>query len=144
MTRASLLATILGLLAAPLTSQTSSVSGPPMEVDAVIAKRLFAAMTTDLRNLVVAQEAYFADNTRYGRLLSRTDASQVLLKPSPGVTVTLTYVTNDTWAGRATHEWLPGRSCVITIGEIPPSRLPHTTGDGLSPTEEGEPVCDSF
>ena len=36
-------------------AQTTSVSGPPMELDAATTRRLFAAMTQDLKNLVTAQ-----------------------------------------------------------------------------------------
>jgi len=98
-------------------------------------------MASDLRNLVVAQENYFADNNRYGQTVSTTDRRQVYIVPSPGVTLTLTYVTINTWAGRANHEWLRW-SCVIAVGQVAPSRVPRTAVQGLSPKEEGSPICD--
>lgn len=123
-------------------SQTSSVSGPPMVVTPDIARVLYESMAASLRKLVVAQEDYFSDHNVYGRTLSDRSKQQVYIEPAPGVTLTLTYVTKNSWAGRATHAWLPGRSCVIVAGEVPPSRIPRTTGGGLVPQEEGRPVCD--
>jgi len=122
--------------------QISSVKGPRMEVSPEIAAILYAGMVADLRALVVAQESYFADNNSYGRALSTSSRRQVYIRPRPGVTLALTYVTANTWAGRATHEWLPGRSCVITVGDVAPSRIPRTTQQGLEPREEGVPLCD--
>jgi hypothetical protein len=127
---------------APLRGQTSSVSGPPMAVSAEIARTLVASMTADLRNLVTAQEGYFANHNGYGKVLSSGNPQQVMIEPAPGVTLTLTYVTTNSWAGRATHEWLPGRSCVITVGAVPQSRIPRTTDQRLAPQEEGRPICD--
>lgn len=123
-------------------AQTSSVTGPRIEVTPDIARVLYESMASSLRNLVVAQELYFADNNTYGRTLSDRRRQEVYIEPAPGVTVTLTYVTRGSWAGRATHEWLPGRSCVIVVGEVPASRVPHTAGQGLPPQEEGSPICD--
>ena len=124
-----------------LGAQTSSVTGPPMQVSADIAELLLETMAADLRNLVVAQEQHFADNNRYGRTLSNSDRRQVYIVPSPGVTLTLTYVTMNSWAGRANHEWLR-LSCVIAVGDVPPSRIPRTAANGQAPKEEGHPICD--
>ena len=125
-----------------LVGQTASVSGPPMVLTPEVAKVLFASMASDLRNLVTAEESYFSDNNRYGRVLSSTDSHQVHVQPSPGVTLTLTYVTANSWAGRANHEWLGRSSCVIVVGQVPPSRAPRTAAQGLPPREEGSPICD--
>jgi hypothetical protein len=127
---------------APLWSQTSSVSGPPMTVSAEIARTLITTLTADLKKLVVAQESYFSNHNAYGKVLSSGNPQQVVIEPAPGVTLTLTYVTTNSWAGRATHEWLPGRSCVITVGAVPDSRIPRTTDQRLAPREEGRPICD--
>lgn len=123
-------------------AQTSSVRGPEMQITAEIASSLLASMASDLRSLVTAQELYFSDHARYGRALSSTDRAAVFIQPSPGVTITLTYVTMSSWAGRANHDWLPGLSCVIIVGDVAPSRIPMTTGQGRAPRDEGKPVCD--
>jgi hypothetical protein len=125
-----------------LQAQTSSVTGPEMQISPEIARLLLASMASDLRNLVTAREEYFSNNNRYGRTLSRTDRAQVFIVPSPGVTLTLTYVTTTTWAGRANHAWLPGISCVSAVGGVAPSRIPGTRSQGLTPREEGNPICD--
>ena len=70
---------------------------------------------------------------KYGRALRRTEGKGVSLTPSPGTTITLLCVTQNSWAGRATHEWLPGVSCAIDTGEGPDSRLPHTTRQQRAP-----------
>lgn len=132
------------LLALPagLHAQTSTVQGPPAQITTELARELLKVMAKDLRRLVVAQETYFSDHNTYGRVLSTGDQRQVYIVPSPGVSLTLTYVTNGTWAGRANHEWLRA-SCVITVGNVAPSRIPHTALDGTAPAQEGTPVCDN-
>lgn len=124
-----------------LPAQTSSVSGPPMQITPEIAASLLASMASDLRSLVTAQEEYYSNNARYGRVLSSADRSKVYIIPSPGVTLTLTYVTINTWAARANHEWMRW-SCVITVGQVAQSRIPSTAVQGLLPKQEGSPVCD--
>ena len=128
-------------LPARLHAQTSTVQGPPAQISTEMARELLKVMAKDLRRLVVAQEKYFTDHNQYGRVLSTGDQRQVYIVPSPGVSLTLTYVTNGTWAGRANHEWLRA-SCVITVGNVAPSRIPHTALDGTAPAQEGPPVRD--
>lgn len=136
------LAAALQALPAALHAQTSSVQGPPAEISREMARELLRTMANDLRQLVVAQEMYFSDHNTYGRVLSTGDKRQVYIVPSPGVSLTLTYVTAGTWAGRANHEWLRA-SCVITVGNVAQSRIPHTALDGIAPAKEGTPVCDN-
>jgi hypothetical protein len=136
------LAGVLALLPAGLRAQTSTVQGPPAQISTEMARELLKVMAKDLRRLVVAQETYFSDHNTYGRVLSTGDQRQVYIVPSAGVSLTLTYVTTGTWAGRANHEWLRA-SCVITVGDVARSRIPHTTLDGTAPAQEGTPVCDN-
>lgn len=127
----------------PLRAQASSLSGPPMEVDAATRARLLAAMKADLRNLVTAQEAYFAERAEYAQRFARGAVPGVQMRVSAGVTVTLTYVTKQTYAARAIHDWLPGRSCVMIVGDVASSRVPVTTAEKRVAAVEGVPVCDS-
>ena len=124
-------------------AQTTSVSGPPMELDAATTRRLFAAMTQDLKNLVTAQELYFSERAEYAPGFQRGAIKGAVLRVSPGETVTLTYVTKQTYAARATHDWMPGRSCVMTVGEVAASRVPVTTAEKRAPRREAVPVCDA-
>ncbi len=59
-------------------------------------KAYVAAMKSDLRNLVTAQEAYFSDyNSNYASSISDMGTSY---KASSGVTVTMGTVTNTGWS----------------------------------------------
>ena len=89
-------------------------------------KAYIASMKSDLRNLVTAQEAYFADHSN----LYATNYTAISgnYRPSNGVTVALTGTAGTGWTATATHVALvAGRSCMITIGG--------------TVTNEGEPVC---
>src|ERR1700726_761739 len=55
-------------------------------------KAYVASMKSDLRNLITAQEAYFSDNN--SNYAASTAALGTNYKPSTGVTVTLSNVTN--------------------------------------------------
>ena len=135
--------TLLAPLAPRAGAQTPSVSGPPMELDVATRRRLYAAMAEDLKQLVTAQERWFADHAEYAKTFERGAVRGVRITPSPGVTLTLVYVTKNAWAARATHDWLAGRSCVLIVGAVPASRRPATTDERKSPAREGVAVCDS-
>ena len=89
-------------------------------------KAYIASMKSDLRNLVTAQEAYFADHAN----MYAPDYNSISgnYKPSTGVTVSLTGTAGTAWTATATHVALAsGKSCQIAIGG--------------GATNEGEPVC---
>ena len=88
-----------------------------------------ATVKSDLRNLVTAEEAYFADRTTYTTSLATTqfDASQ-------GVTYSVTNATGTGWEATATHVGLVGATpagCHIAIGT-------YATTAGQA---EGAPYC---
>ena len=84
-------------------------------------KAYVAAMKADLRNLVTAQEAYFADNAQYTTALGTTE-----YRTSTGVSPTPTIaVGTGTFAATVTHT-ATTVICTITVG----------TG-----TQDGEPIC---
>ena len=88
-------------------------------------KEYMAAMKTDLRNLVTAQEAYFADNTTY------TDDKALLnYTESSGVTVTVTVEDSVGYSGKTVHTDT-AETCAIFINVA--AVAPATT--------EGEPKC---
>ncbi len=92
-------------------------------------KAYMAAMKSDLRNLVTAEEAYFADNTTY-----TTDKTAAALNftESAGVTVAISVTAGPpvSYNGIATHTGT-AETCAIAINEAPAA--PATT--------EGEPRC---
>ncbi|HVT39213.1 MAG TPA: prepilin-type N-terminal cleavage/methylation domain-containing protein [Gemmatimonadaceae bacterium] len=81
-------------------------------------------MKADLRNMVTAQEVYFADNN--AQYAASTTAMGTSFQQSAGVTVTLSNVTSSGWQASATHP-STAKTCQITMG-------------GGS-TQEGTPVC---
>lgn len=85
-----------------------------------------AAMKSDLKYLVTAQEIYFADSLRYGASLLDLDYTA-----SVGVTVELLVAADSAWSASARH---PGVStqCAIFVGKIEPP---------VPDAEEGEVIC---
>jgi prepilin-type N-terminal cleavage/methylation domain-containing protein len=91
-------------------------------------KAYIAAMKSDLRNLVSAEEAYYADKVEY------TDNLEALnFSPSAGVTVRVTLVEGPPagWSATATHNGTT-KQCAIAINTANPF-------DGRA--ADGEPVC---
>lgn len=125
-------AAVLGLsllLAGPLTAQAPTSTAQ----DTVRAN--LAVARSDLRNLVVAQEAYFSNHGRYA---SSLDSAKFI--PSRGSRIVFTVTKHDAWAATLTRERLVG-SCVIFVN-LPEAERPKTARDGIVPGE-GEPRCDS-
>lgn len=90
-------------------------------------KAYVASMKSDLRNLITAEEGYFADNTTY-----TTDKTAVGASESAGVTVTITAASGTGWAATASHT-ATSTTCAIA------------GGDGTNAIDataaEGEPKC---
>ena len=86
-------------------------------------KAYMAAMKSDLRNGMTAQEGYFADYTTY------TSDLGTAFGESPGVTVTFASVTGTGWQATSAHNGTT-KTCIIYIG-----------GNTPSGTTEGEPIC---
>jgi prepilin-type N-terminal cleavage/methylation domain-containing protein len=89
-------------------------------------KAYIASMKSDLRNLVTAQESYFADNMTYATALGDLNFTS-----SSGVTVTIDAATGTGWSATATHTGTTV-TCTIYVGSATPAG-----------TAEGEPVCTS-
>ena len=87
-------------------------------------KAYVASMKSDLRNLVTAQEAYFADNN--STYAASTGAMGTNYRASSGVTVTINSSTATGWTASATHASTL-KTCNISLGG--------------GATNEGEPVC---
>jgi hypothetical protein len=87
----------------------------------------FAIVRSDLRNLVTAQEVFFADSVRYA-----TSLLELHFRPSAGVSLRLEAVTANGWAATATHSAWPGWTCGIFVG----LDRPFVPGQ-----REGDPTC---
>ena len=80
-------------------------------------KSYLATMRSDLRNLAVAEEAYFTDAIDYYGG-SVPGAGLSYSGPSSGVPVTLQDVSLGGWAAKATHVATP-KTCAIFFGTAP-------------------------
>ncbi len=75
-------------------------------------KAYIAAMKSDLRNLVTAQESYFADTNVYGNLANLANYYQ----ESAGVTVAITPTAGISWQATSDHAGTT-QQCVIFLNE---------------------------
>jgi prepilin-type N-terminal cleavage/methylation domain-containing protein len=91
-------------------------------------KAYLASMKADLRNLVNAQESYFADWTTYA---ANGDAN-LLFNQSAGVTITVTGNAGDGWDATADHTGTV-KNCGIAVGT--------GTNAYKATAAEGEPAC---
>ena len=89
-------------------------------------KAYVAAMKSDLRNLVTAEESYFADQVSY-----TTSTTAVQFTPSTGVTMTIGAATGTGWNATTKHNGT-AKTCGIYVG----SASAPITG-----ANEGEPKC---
>jgi type IV pilus assembly protein PilA len=87
-------------------------------------KAYVASMKSDLRNLITAQEAYFADWNAY--YAASTTNLGTNYKASSGITVTLSAVTRTGWKATATSS-STAKTCALTLGS--------------GSTDEGDPIC---
>ena len=90
-------------------------------------------MKSDLRNLVVAQEAYFADHSAYA-----AELDGLRFRSSAGVTVTLTARQNNAWGAEVRNDALPNVVCGIYVN-LPENYRPKVSIETKS--AEGEPTC---
>ena len=87
-----------------------------------------ATLRSDLRNLVTAQEAYFADHVTYAGSLRQLQS----YRASPGVTVVILTSSDSSHSEIAISDKVPGLVCTIFVGNAP---KPFGVG------KEGAPAC---
>jgi hypothetical protein len=117
---------------------SASASSPTDSVERVLGE-----MRAQLRRLVVAQESHYVTHGTY-----TTDLAALSMLPTSemrrsGAVVTVVFAGGRGWTALATHRALPGKSCVMFVGEetdVP--RIPRTAAHGFIPIEEGTPRCD--
>jgi len=91
------------------------------------SKAYITAMKSDLRNLVTAEEAFFADSSKYTGTVS-----QLKFNVSSGVNVPAIATGAGYWSATNTHSQLTGATCGIGM---------NTTNPTVSAAGEGEPAC---
>ncbi len=131
--RSLALLTVLSLVALPALAQQVATPAAPSAADS--ARAFVASARSDLRNLVVAQEAYFADHGRYAQTMEALER----YRASRGNVIKLVFAANYGWAASLTSERLTG-SCTIWVN-VPDGKRPATDADKRV-GEEGVPVCD--
>ena len=92
------------------------------------SKAYIAAMKSDLRNLVTAEESFFADSTKYVTY----DTTKLKFKPSTGVNDPVIVPGAGYWSATITHTQIATFSCGIGVNTTHP--IVTTAGDG-------EPAC---
>jgi prepilin-type N-terminal cleavage/methylation domain-containing protein len=85
-------------------------------------KAYITAMKSDLKNMVSAAEASFADDNTYANFPQPVGSS--------GVTLVFTPAGATGWSATATHASVNGLTCTIYVGSTTPAN-----------TAEGEPIC---
>ncbi len=90
-------------------------------------KAYIAAMKSDLRNLVTAEEAFFSDSVKY-----TSSVTQLNFRPSTGVWTPTIVVGAGFWTAAVTHTQVANKSCQIAVNTS--NTLVTTAGDG-------EPAC---
>lgn len=97
-------------------------------------------MRERLREIVMLEEVQYADMATYTQDLSKLTPQR---SPNDTVNILFRYAGRDGWVADASHPALPGRTCVIYVGDA--ARLPAsaiTARDGLRPPHPAEVACD--
>ncbi|PYO91529.1 MAG: chromosome condensation regulator RCC1 [Gemmatimonadetes bacterium] len=94
---------------------------PPLEGEAAYVD----AMEADLRNLVLAEEMFFADSVKYS---SKIGPGAVDLRLSEGSTLLSLQLTQDGWTARMGHAYTQ-TVCTMFVGSTP---LPPATKEGVA------------
>ena len=130
------------LLAIVVTGAAFAASAPSRGVDPS------AALKNRLRNLVVAQEAYWTDHGTYTTDLTALGVftpHRVPTTPADSVWLEVIQAGGRSWWANAVRFGHPHKSCVIYVGEMGDFAAPPTTDGGkLKASAEGQPTCDTF
>ena len=109
---------IIGILAAIAIPKFASTKG----------KAYVAAMKSDLRNLISAEEAFFADSVKYVTY----DTTKLKFRPSQGVGDPTIVPGAGYWSATVTHSQVASFSCGIGV---------NTQNPVIASAGEGEPAC---
>lgn len=118
--RASVVGALLFLLVVVMLPKFAGVNPPNV---------YRAVMTSDLRNLATAQDAFFADSLRYA---SATELG-ILFRATSNDSITIVAADKSGWRAIGRHPYLLDQECGIWVGVRPP--------DGMHGATEGEPHC---
>ena len=108
---------VIGILVAILIPSFKNTKGRANE----------AALKSDLRNIAVAQEAYFFDHASYAN-----DVALLNAHTSPGVIITLATPGPGSWVATAMHPASYPLKCTLFYGPVTPPPPPATAEGVLS------------
>jgi prepilin-type N-terminal cleavage/methylation domain-containing protein len=92
-------------------------------------KAYTAAMKTDLRNLVTAEESFFHDSGYY---IIYGDTSKLRFRPSTGVSSPAIIPGAGYWTATVTHVQIPAFTCGVGVNTVNPR---------VAAAGDGEPAC---
>ena len=113
----------VGVLWVPIGAAEAQVEGPGSEA----ARPHVRVIHSDLRNLVTAQEAYFADNVAYAPSVPAMGGIYV---PSRGARVVILTLFGSGWNGIAIHADAPGYVCGVFVGKDATAPLHDEAAEG--------------
>lgn len=90
-------------------------------------KAYIAAMKSDLKNYVTAEEAYFADYNQYGTYANVNGAG--LFTATTDVTIASTDGNAAGFSATATHAAAPGKTCGVYVGTATPPAMVSNEGE---------------
>ena len=93
------------------------------------SKAYLTAMKSDLRNLVTAEEAYFADSSKYTATITDLKYQNTTGVNAPTIVAP---TGSGAWYATITHSQLAGTTCSVGV---------NTTNPLVSSAAEGEPTC---
>lgn len=102
-----------------------------------------AQMKTRLRDLVVQQESFYAQNKSYTKNVARVVGLAPGDTSANHVEVQILFANSKGWSAIASHPDAPGRSCVAFVGVGAVPIVPRTRAEANVATMEGIPACDS-
>lgn len=118
-----------------------TISGPtllgesPSDEEAV-----FRILSQQLKLLIAAQDQVRLERGGFAMAFGRGEQAVTFVPPA-GVSLSFGYADSFGWTATATHTLLPGRSCVVWVGRVPPPQRPTTRFDG-NRGGDAEVVCD--
>jgi hypothetical protein len=103
------------------------------------------ALKNKLRQLVTAQEGYWAEHGTYTTDVAALGMYSKTSVRNDSIWVQVVQAGGRSWWGRASDRAHRDQSCVIFIG-LPEdfTSRPATDGEKVKAQKEGEPICDSF
>lgn len=115
----------------------------PWRMDAIphdsISPEALHEMQVSMKNLMVAQEAFYSDYGKYAPSIQVMGEARY--KPEAGVTVRITWANDNAYAVEASDVLSPGATCIVHVNWIPRSAWP-TTALEKKTGPEGHIVCD--